>query len=134
MATDLITYDKGELRSIMKAFGAMSDEAIAQAKKHQVPWLNICNAKLLMHQVSPIIGRMIELHQVPGLAKLAKLVKSVLDLPHKNSAVVQLPNNYGAVMNLDQTNINNFQVGRANLAVAPGVGLFIQHYAKINHT
>ena len=33
MATDLITYDKGELRSIMKAFGAMSDEAIAQAKK-----------------------------------------------------------------------------------------------------
>jgi hypothetical protein len=33
MATDLITYDKGELRSIMKAFGAMSDEAVTQAKK-----------------------------------------------------------------------------------------------------
>ena len=87
-----------------------------------------------MHQVSPIIGRMIELHQVPGLAKPAKLVKSVLDLRHKNSAVVQLPSNCGAVMNLDQTNLNNSQVGQANLAVAPGVGLFIRHYVKTSHT
>jgi len=33
MASDAITYDKAQLRGIMKAFGAMSDEAVAQAKK-----------------------------------------------------------------------------------------------------
>ena len=32
MATDAIAYDKAQLRSIMKAFGAMSDEAISAAK------------------------------------------------------------------------------------------------------
>jgi hypothetical protein len=33
MASDAIAYDKAELRGIIKAFGAMSDEAVAQAKK-----------------------------------------------------------------------------------------------------
>jgi len=33
MASDAITYDKAQLRGIMKAFGAMSDEAVTQAKK-----------------------------------------------------------------------------------------------------
>jgi len=33
MATDAITYDKAELRSIIRAFKAMDDEAIAQAKQ-----------------------------------------------------------------------------------------------------
>jgi hypothetical protein len=32
MATDAITYDKGDLRDIVKAFKAMDDEAVAQAK------------------------------------------------------------------------------------------------------
>jgi len=32
MASDAIAYDKAELRGIIKAFGAMSDEAVAQAK------------------------------------------------------------------------------------------------------
>ena len=32
MATDAITYDKGDLRGIVKAFKAMDDEAVAQAK------------------------------------------------------------------------------------------------------
>jgi hypothetical protein len=32
MATDAITYDKGDLRGIIKAFKAMDDEAVAQAK------------------------------------------------------------------------------------------------------
>ena len=31
MATDAIAYDKAELRGIIKAFGAMSDEAVAEA-------------------------------------------------------------------------------------------------------
>jgi len=33
MATEAITYDKAELRSIIRAFKAMDDEAIAQAKQ-----------------------------------------------------------------------------------------------------
>lgn len=33
MATDSITYDKAEQRLIIKALGAMSDQAIAEAKK-----------------------------------------------------------------------------------------------------
>jgi hypothetical protein len=33
MASEAITYDKAELRSIMRAFKAMDDEAISQAKK-----------------------------------------------------------------------------------------------------
>jgi hypothetical protein len=33
MASDAITYDKAELRSIIRAFKAMDDEAIAQAKQ-----------------------------------------------------------------------------------------------------
>ena len=33
MATDVIAYDKAELRGIIKAFGAMSDEAVAESKK-----------------------------------------------------------------------------------------------------
>jgi hypothetical protein len=33
MAADAITYDKAELRSIIRAFKAMDDEAIAQAKQ-----------------------------------------------------------------------------------------------------
>ena len=32
MATDAITYDKGDLRGIVKAFKAMDDEAVDQAK------------------------------------------------------------------------------------------------------
>jgi hypothetical protein len=32
MASDLITYDKADLRGIVKAFKAMDDEAVAQAK------------------------------------------------------------------------------------------------------
>lgn len=32
MATDAIAYDKGDLRDIVKAFKAMDDEAVAQAK------------------------------------------------------------------------------------------------------
>jgi hypothetical protein len=32
MATDAITYDKSDLRDIVKAFKAMDDEAVAQAK------------------------------------------------------------------------------------------------------
>jgi len=33
MASEAITYDKGDLRAITRAFKAMDDEAIAQAKK-----------------------------------------------------------------------------------------------------
>ena len=33
MATDAITYDKSDLRGIIKAFKAMDDEAVAAAKK-----------------------------------------------------------------------------------------------------
>lgn len=33
MASDAIAYDKSELRGIIKAFGAMSDEAVSQAKQ-----------------------------------------------------------------------------------------------------
>jgi hypothetical protein len=32
MATDAITYDKGDLRGIIKAFKAMDEQAVAQAK------------------------------------------------------------------------------------------------------
>ena len=32
MATDAITYDKGDLRGIIKAFKAMDEAAVAQAK------------------------------------------------------------------------------------------------------
>ena len=33
MASDAITYDKAELRSILRSFKAMDDEAVAQAKE-----------------------------------------------------------------------------------------------------
>ena len=33
MASEAITYDKGDLRAITRAFKAMDDEAVAQAKK-----------------------------------------------------------------------------------------------------
>jgi hypothetical protein len=33
MATDVIAYDKTQLRGIIKAFGAMSDEAVTEAKR-----------------------------------------------------------------------------------------------------
>lgn len=33
MASDAITYDKAELRSILRAFKAMDEEAVAQAKE-----------------------------------------------------------------------------------------------------
>ena len=33
MASEAITYDKAELRSITKSFKAMEDEAIAEAKQ-----------------------------------------------------------------------------------------------------
>jgi hypothetical protein len=33
MATDAISYDKGELRAIVRSFKAMDDEALAQAKE-----------------------------------------------------------------------------------------------------
>ena len=33
MASEAITYDKAELRSITRAFKAMDDEAISQAKQ-----------------------------------------------------------------------------------------------------
>ena len=36
MATDGIAYSKQEFRSVIRAFGAMSDEAIDAAKKQQL--------------------------------------------------------------------------------------------------
>jgi hypothetical protein len=55
MAIDSDAYNKQQLRVIVKVIGSMSDEAIAQQKKHQVRWLNMCRKKSLMHQVKPKI-------------------------------------------------------------------------------
>ena len=47
MATDAIAYDKAELRGIIKAFGAMSDEAVAQAKKESSGLVEYLQRKII---------------------------------------------------------------------------------------
>jgi hypothetical protein len=47
MATDAIAYDKAELRGIIKAFGAMSDEAVAQAKKESGSLVEYLQRKII---------------------------------------------------------------------------------------
>ena len=47
MATDAIAYDKAELRGIIKAFGAMSDEAVAQAKKESGALVEYLQRKII---------------------------------------------------------------------------------------
>jgi hypothetical protein len=47
MASDAITYDKAELRSITRAFKAMDDEAIAQAKQTSSALADFVRAKIV---------------------------------------------------------------------------------------
>jgi hypothetical protein len=47
MASDAIAYDKAELRGIIKAFGAMSDEAVAQAKKESSGLVEYLQRKII---------------------------------------------------------------------------------------
>jgi hypothetical protein len=51
MAINSDAYNKQQLNVIVKVIGAMGDEAIANPKKHQMRWLNMCRKKSLMHQV-----------------------------------------------------------------------------------
>lgn len=47
MATDAIAYDKAQLRGIIKAFGAMSDEAVAEAKKQSNSLADYLRGKII---------------------------------------------------------------------------------------
>jgi len=47
MASDVIAYDKSELRDIIKAFGAMSDEAVAEAKKQSNSLADYLRGKII---------------------------------------------------------------------------------------
>jgi len=47
MASDAIAYDKAELRGIIKAFGAMSDEAVVQAKKESSGLVEYLQRKII---------------------------------------------------------------------------------------
>jgi hypothetical protein len=47
MASDAITYDKAELRSITRAFKAMDDEAVAQAKQTSSALADFVRAKIV---------------------------------------------------------------------------------------
>ena len=47
MASDAITYDKAELRSITRAFKAMDDEAIAQAKQTSSALADFVRSKIV---------------------------------------------------------------------------------------
>jgi len=47
MASDAITYDKAELRSITRAFKAMDDEAILQAKQTSSALADFVRAKIV---------------------------------------------------------------------------------------
>jgi len=47
MATDSITYDKAQQRGIIKALGAMSDEAIAQSKKESGALVEYLQRKII---------------------------------------------------------------------------------------
>jgi hypothetical protein len=47
MASDAIAYDKAELRGIIKAFGAMSDEAVTQAKKESSGLVEYLQRKII---------------------------------------------------------------------------------------
>jgi hypothetical protein len=38
MATDPISYDKADLRGIVKAFKAMDDQAVHKPKAYQMAW------------------------------------------------------------------------------------------------
>jgi hypothetical protein len=53
MASESITYDKAELRSITRAFKAMDDEAIAQAKQSSSALADFVRGKI----VAAAIGR-----------------------------------------------------------------------------
>ena len=47
MANDSVTYDKAQLRGIMKAFGAMTDEAVIQAKKQSGALVSYLRGKII---------------------------------------------------------------------------------------
>jgi hypothetical protein len=47
MATETITYDKTQLRGIIKAFGAMDDQAIDEAKKQSGALVSYLRGKII---------------------------------------------------------------------------------------
>ena len=47
MATDSITYDKAQLRGIIKAFGAMDDQAVAESKKQSSALVEYLQRKII---------------------------------------------------------------------------------------
>ena len=63
MASDAVTYDRKELRSLIQAFKAMSDEAVTQAKKESSALAEFASDKIkaaaATRQVSGVAARRI---------------------------------------------------------------------------
>jgi hypothetical protein len=84
MATDPISYDKADLRGIVKAFKAMDEQAVQQAKGVSNGLATYLQSKITQRHQAGQIALHAELLKDRGSASHQKLVKSALALCLKN--------------------------------------------------
>jgi hypothetical protein len=134
MAGDAITYDKAELRAIARAFKAMDEEAIAQAKESSSALADFVRGKIDAAANSVTRNRLgqSESLTVQRFPNLQRLVKSVLVLQAKIKRRRHNPTDYGAVQNLVQISISNFQCGQVVKVAVHAVGLSTQPFEAPN--
>jgi hypothetical protein len=134
MATDPISYDKADLRGIVKAFKAMDEKAVEQAKGVSNGLATYVQSKIILAASNTRNRGDDKIAQGSRVSKSSKLVKSALVLCHKSFQAVAQLNSFGAVLNLDQIDTGNSQCGQAVSVVVRAVGLSIQHCVPNSHT
>ena len=125
MPNEAITYDKAQLRGIIKAFGAMDDQAVAESKKQSSALVEYLQRKII--GASSFTQNLIDDRIAAGsrVSKSSKIGEISFGFASQK---------FSGGGNLDQTNTSNSRIGQANLAGVHAVGLFIRHYAKSSHT
>jgi hypothetical protein len=132
MAEEAISYDKAELRAIVRSFKAMDDEAVSQAKEKTSELADYVRGKIIRVQELQKTRSRQRSPKVQRFPNLQKLVRSVLVLQGKNLGAAAQRNNCGAGTNSVQTVTSNSQCGQVAKVAGHAVGLFIQPYAVPN--
>jgi hypothetical protein len=113
MAVDPISYDKSDLRGIVKAFKAMDETAVEQAKGVSNGLATYVQSKIIASASGRPNKAASRIAQGSRVSKSSKLVNCHLALCLRNLAVAVQLNSFGAVTNLALINTSNFRCGRA---------------------
>ena len=127
MATDPITYNKADLRGIMKAFKAMDETAVEQAKGVSNGLATYVQTKITAaasNRPNKAASRIAQGSRVSKSSKVGEISYGFVSQKFSGGGTTQsLWGGYES----DQTDSSNFRCGQADTGKAHAVGLSIQH-------